>query len=374
MIRVIRAHVSRHRYAPTTLVLTVAVLFAIFAAPAELSAQEKAPRAKDSRLLSAGDFRGARLRGFNLGPDKLDPQDLADLAATGANVARLMLPVVRCATCERYALVFGFDYIDMVIREAAAKGFYVIPTLEVVPPSPLSEYWGDKGLRDSLASIWREIARRYRDSPAVAAYDLINEPNPPARSGPDKVTEWRALASMLAKEIRSVDSRHAIIVALPWVFWASADLMEPIAFANVVYTFHMYEPMPVTHQGLYEYAPGQPYPTGEVNAARLWKDYLAVVARFAKRHDVAIFVGEFSCVRWAPNGAADRYVADMIAAFESQGWSWAYHSFRNYPGWSADIEPGPKELVMRRGQQRAFTPATATWQTLIAGFRRNALP
>src|SRR5438034_5985257 len=36
----------------------------------------------------------------------------------------------------------------------------------------------DKRNQDRLLELWVKIARRYRDEPTVAAYDLLNEPLP----------------------------------------------------------------------------------------------------------------------------------------------------------------------------------------------------
>jgi len=70
---------------------------------------------------------------------------------------------------------------------------------------------------------------------------------------------------------------------------------------------------------------------------------LAPVLAFQQKYKVPIYVGEFSCIRWAPlsplNGlpTANNYVADAIALFESYGWSWTYHAWRQYYGWDAEV-------------------------------------
>ena len=62
------------------------------------------------------------------------------------------------------------------------------------------------------------------------------------------------------------------------------------------------------------------------------------MVEFQTRHDVPIYVGEFSCVRWAPNASAQRWVADCLALFTKFSWSWTYHEFRGWPGWDAEID------------------------------------
>lgn len=68
---------------------------------------------------------------------------------------------------------------------------------------------------------------------------------------------------------------------------------------------------------------------------------LRPVVEFQQRFGVPIYVGEFSAIRWAPNGSAARYLRDAIAVFESHGWDWSYHAFREWQGWSVEHDEDP---------------------------------
>jgi hypothetical protein len=46
--------------------------------------------------------------------------------------------------------------------------------------------------------------------------------------------------------------------------------------------------------------------------------------QFAKKYDVRILIGEFSCARWAPGNGAYNYIKDCIDWFEEEGWDWIY--------------------------------------------------
>jgi hypothetical protein len=59
--------------------------------------------------------------------------------------------------------------------------------------------------------------------------------------------------------------------------------------------------------------------------------------RFAARQQVPLFVGEFSCVRWAPAGSCPRYIADSLSLFEVERWGWTYHCWRCFHGWDAEV-------------------------------------
>jgi len=66
---------------------------------------------------------------------------------------------------------------------------------------------------------------------------------------------------------------------------------------------------------------------------------LKPVVEFQQKNNVHIYLGEFSAIRWAPDGSACRYLKDLIDIFESRGWDWTYHAFREWQGWSAEHGP-----------------------------------
>ena len=79
--------------------------------------------------------------------------------------------------------------------------------------------------------------------------------------------------------------------------------------------------------------PYTPEGTAQLEAA------LQPVIDFQRAHNVHIYIGEFSAIRWAPGDSACRYLRDVIEIFEEHGWDWSYHAFREWNGWS--VEHGP---------------------------------
>jgi endoglucanase len=342
-------------------------LIALCVAPADDAAAGDAGPA--GQRLSAADFGKPGLRGFNLDLNRLGPADFEALAATGANLVRLMLPVDRCPTCTEYSMRFGPDYLAQVAELARRHRLALVVTVAVFPPDVQSEYWTDPALQASLVDHWRRIARELKGVARWVAYDLVNEPNPPERFYADKVRRWSELAGQLIRAIRAEDPDAAVVVALPGVYWRSAEIMTPLPFENLVYTFHLYDPMALTHQGLKGYPKTERYRPGEVDGTV--ESATAKVAAFARRHQVPIYVGEFSAVRWAPDDGADRYVERVIALFEAQGWPWTYHAFRGYPGWNPELEPADMQTVLARGKARERAGDTRTMRTLRARFAGN---
>jgi hypothetical protein len=78
-----------------------------------------------------------------------------------------------------------------------------------------------------------------------------------------------------------------------------------------------------------------------------------------------MYIGEFSAIRWAPEGSAERYLADLVSLFEERGWDWSYHAFREWQGWSA-------EHGEQRENTRPVPGVTGRQRVLREGFARNA--
>lgn len=53
---------------------------------------------------------------------------------------------------------------------------------------------------------------------------------------------------------------------------------------------------------------------------------------FQQQHNVHIWVGEFSAIRWA--GDAAQWIVDAIEIFEKYNWDWTYHAYKGWNGWN----------------------------------------
>ncbi len=103
------------------------------------------------------------------------------------------------------------------------------------------------------------------------------------------------------------------------------------------------------------------YPDGSMNKETAIRAYLEPVREFQRKTGARIYVGEFSCVRWAP-GAAD-YIRDSIDFFEECGWDWTYHAFREWNGWSVEHSDDPAVMTP--------VPETRRKTVLLEAFRKN---
>jgi len=217
-----------------------------------------------------------------------------------------------------------------------------------------------------LINAWKLIATRYKNSSAVWAYDLANEPivsspYPYSYTYPldNSILMWPQLADTLVKVIREIDTEKGIIIE-SLNYSMNMDDIKPIdaSIPNIIYSVHMYTPHSLTHQFGPE-TPSISYP-GMIDGvnydkAKL-KEILAPIKAYQDKYRVPIYIGEFSCIRWAPNNSAYKYLRDCIEIFEEYNWDYAYNTFRTWSGWSVEHSNGYYDEVF---------PATKTDRELL---------
>jgi hypothetical protein len=303
------------------------------------------------------------------------------VSRTGANTGRIFVPFEIGPSGEFRIPPRSLAALDRVLLFASEQGLRLVIACELQPADE-REFWGSPALQAGYAACIRLLASHLTSRGSVAALDILNEPNPMARSGGLREASevWWTLAQRLVGEIRGAGLAGPIVIQ--GVAGGSAlglRHFEPIADANVVYSVHFYTPHDITHQFVSDrWNRAIPYPAGvewglggwdpelgvtRIDRARLLQE-LRHAIRFQLRHRVPILVGEFSCVRWAPDGSSTRYVIDCLEIFSSLGWSWIYHEFRGWPGWDAEM-----------GSERrtsSFRSASApTYRALLDSLRRT---
>lgn len=289
-------------------------------------------------------FRDGALRGFALsalpdsGVEFYTETDFEDLAATGANIVRLPIHLHKCSACLAYEEPEkGIRYAERILKRGERYGFRVVIVLHPIPGFGDSDYWESDSLKADIVKKWGSVARRLRGYAALQGYDLINEPVEPGPVRTSGIAHWHNLATAIAHEVRAADPNTPVIVApMPWGLPHSFWRTLPLDMAGVVYGFHFYEPHEFTHQGLPGHPDPKAYPSSGLDKARLSKE-MGEARLFAAKHKVPMFIGEFSCVRWAPGGSCPRYLADTVSLFEAEGWGWAYHCWRCYHGMDSEV-------------------------------------
>jgi len=321
-------------------------------------------RAEALQPLSAADFQMRVWRGFTL--DELSavtPENFSDMARFGARLVRVGLHLHRCPDCNAYAIPPArLDTVDRALTLAEQHDLYVV--LALVPEKPQgAAYWTRRDLQDSIVEVWQSLARRYKDRPAMAGFDLINEPKPPG-SLQAQSDAFVQLAGRIIEGIRAVDpARMVIFEPAPSgnAHFGFKPLRAPLPYKNVLYSAHFYKPDEVTHQGVGGKAAGEPYPGRKGDRGELQR-FIEPLRNFARRHNVPVYVGEFSCIRWAPGQSTAEWTRDTLELFEAERWSWTFHAFRGWHGWDPELGPtdpkqaSPAEAArLRRGDTAVMT-------------------
>jgi hypothetical protein len=231
--------------------------------------------------------------------------------------------------------------------------------------------WQDKAKWQDAAQFWRDLATALKDHPAVAAYNIINEPAPEKMGGiaehaaPADMQAWYdkqkggprdliAFYNTVIAEIRKVDPVTPVMADAGW--YAAADAFSywptPLDDKNVVYSFHMYEPYEATsapnlkRPKPYAYPGAVPYAGSTVtwNAQKI-ADYLAKPVDWAKIHGVPLnrlVAGEYGCVRML--AGCKTYLEDVLTVLDSNRLHWAFYSFREDSWDGMDYELGSEKV------------------------------
>jgi len=322
-----------------------------------------------------------RLRGVMIKPDSFTAEDLKVIAGEWkANHLRWQFlwdgfpnSPADDATIDEYNVWIDrqCEQLDKMLPELERNGVRIALDLHTPPGG---RYNQDKGFamrlfnvkqfQDAFIVTWKKLAHKYKDSKAVWGYDILNEPAEDMLE--EGLMNWRELALKTAKEIRMIDTVKAVIVQPS--SWANPNALEwfepfdPKEISNVIYSVHIYLPHSFTHQGVYDDESMWVYP-GIMSDGKFWdksqiRNSLQVVSDFANNNNVAIYIGEFGSIRWAPENSTYRYLKNCIEIFEEKGWDWAYHAFREWNGWSVEhstdkndnnrvAEPTDRELLLR---------------------------
>ena len=311
-------------------------------------------------------------------------------------------------SADEYETLVAADLVTLraTLDRAHAAGLKVVITPLSLPgarakresDAPFDDrLWSDKKYWRESAAFWRDLAAELKDHPAVAAYNLVNEPVPERKGGlaegapADVARAWQATISGTARDlpafygsltaaIRAVDPVTPVMVEPGW--YASAFAFDywpaPLADARVLYAFHMYEPWSATgapnmkRKQPYRYPGRVPYADAESrwDAARI-EAFTQQPVDWARRHGLPtsrIVAGELGCMRrWAD---CPRYLEDVLTALEDDGLHWAFYAFREdvwdgmdyelgaakvpWPYWDAVAQGKPYALP--RGPNRVFEP------------------
>lgn len=285
------------------------------------------------------------------------PDDIALIARMGFDHVRLSIdadPLVEWQRAHGNTTIFMTE-LDRVVKTMLGNHLAVI--IDIHPESsykaPLRQ--GTSSVQNFTA-LWRALAAHFASSdPEYVFFEIMNEPEQ------DDPYRWQGIQGVVADAIRSVAPAHTIIAG--GGHWSGLEdllMLEPLGQANVIYTFHDYEPFPFTHQGATWTSPevqplrAIPYPSstevispkleqepdlpgkyfleqygmGRWDADRVEKT-IEFAALWSKAHHAPVYCGEFGVLRdYAPPAMRDQWLHDMRAAMEKNNIGWAMWDYQ----------------------------------------------
>jgi endoglucanase len=261
----------------------------------------------------------------------------------------------RAAARAPYAIDESFlQRVDWAIDQSTQNHLAVI--VDMHHYNELSEHPEDHA--DRFVELWKQLAARYRTRPRSVVLELLNEPHDKLVSEKYNPILARALAA-----VRAIDPTRLVIVDS--VFWAAADKLEQLELPkddrNLIVSFHMYQPILFTHQGLTDFMPaeygtkkivfpGPPAaPIEPVSGARSvswvkeWfegynhkpapenpcgpktiREQFDLASRFAERTGFPMYMGEFGVGDVADIESRVRWLRAVRGEAEQRHIGWAY--------------------------------------------------
>jgi aryl-phospho-beta-D-glucosidase BglC (GH1 family) len=229
----------------------------------------------------------------------------------------------------------GWEKLAWVLRAAEKAGLYVILDMHAAPGAQNADWHSDSPGRAGLwesprfqkdtVTLWAEIAGRFKNAPALAGFDILNEP----------ITDKKPILNKLYREsiaaVRAAGSNH--LVFLEGTQWSTDfspldDLDDP----GIVYSPHFYKP----YQYTFNVELDLTYP-GRVDG-KMWnketlRAEMAVLDRWAARRGAPVLIGEFGVNGRCPCCRAEaRWVRDVAALFDGFGFHWTYWAYKVLSG------------------------------------------
>lgn len=233
--------------------------------------------------------------------------------------------------------------LDQHVAWAKQYGLFMVFNMFTTPGNCYEGYsnhcgfWNSSSEKTALKNFWVEMAQRYENEPAVAGYDLLNEPTPP-----QGCTQWFPVAQEIYNAIRAENTNQLVFVNTCSDPGNDLKYNNPPTGPNIVYEVHNYFPMDMTHD---MFSPGSVYP-GTANewfgSCYVDKNEMAGLTNncggygnvkenyginWANQNNVPIYIGEWGAAS-VLNGYV-RYTQDVASLIQEWGVNHAHYTWQH---------------------------------------------
>jgi len=247
---------------------------------------------------------------------KYTEQDFIDVKSLGADVIRLPIKMhSMTGGAPSYTLdPLLIKFLKIAVDWAEKHEIYIIIDNHSFDPVLSTSVDIDK----ILIPVWEQVARLFKDRGNFVIYEILNEPHGISD------TRWGEIQGNTIEAIRRIDNKHTIMVGgTDYNSIGKLTTIPKYSDANLIYTFHFYDPHIFTHQGATWGEPsmaslkGVPFPYSSEKMPKVPADLkgtwiegamnryqydaapsalyasLNKVVAFSKERDVPVFCGEF---------------------------------------------------------------------------------
>ncbi len=202
--------------------------------------------------LQAGVNLGTWISQYNRKAPEFDTRvresDIAQIASWGMDHVRLPIDYDFFEEAPYQYSEPRLGYADRTIEWARKNGLNIVLDLHHAPGYTFTNVGGNElfsspAMQSRFLAIWKNFARRYGAHGEYLAFELLNEV---VEATP---AQWNGLIARALAAIREIDPKRKVVVG--GVQYNSVNALKDIAILDdpyIIYTFHFYLPMFVTHQ------------------------------------------------------------------------------------------------------------------------------
>lgn len=277
----------------------------------------------------------------------ISEDDVKQVASWGFDHIRLPFDYELIQNPDGTFIESGFAHLDKFISWCEKANLNVILDLHKACGYDFNDATNDKGnslfdrkdLQDLFVNLWIEVSARYGKKENIA-FELLNEV-----VEEDAAEPWNALIKRTVLEIRkNAPTTTLIYGGIRWNSAKTVKLLEKPLDKNIIFTFHMYEPLVFTHQKAHwvpeldskkdiYYPESMEYfkkenlvlgykgknlqeLPGDISCEQIMETMAIEAVETAKKFGVEIYCGEYGVINQAPVKDSLAWIQDLHKIFK----------------------------------------------------------
>ena len=219
----------------------------------------------------------------------------------------------------------AWEWLDQAIAMAKKREMYVILDMHGAPGRQsgmdhsgrvgYNKLWSNKNHQKQTVWLWNQISKRYRKEPAVAAYDLLNEP------WGNNERNLKKVILQCYRAIRENNDEHIVIFPGHTSGIDFYKNIRSVNLDNVIYTMHFYP-------GFFGWGSPKPY-----IHTQFIKEGLSTWKKKMESFNSPLLIGEFNVVlKKAGGGEMMRRYYDYYESLNWPATMWSYKVLNNDGG------------------------------------------